>query len=196
MLAGRSTAICLCQGTERTHACFDAQRQALFCCTTHRRHPSCWTRESPHSFSKKSCPDSAKFKRANPSGKALPWNVSAGPRSEQRCDHHSSQCQMNAITRPWFPQRASLPRTVVRSLPNISIGWGAMQQVQERGMLSHLLVTWQGYTICCQGGSAKNVKSRKCDMQSVKTLAAYLQAHPTVSEVVTCDQKVGEPWSI
>ena len=36
-----------CQGTERTHACFDAQRQALFCCTTNRRHPSCCARESP-----------------------------------------------------------------------------------------------------------------------------------------------------
>jgi hypothetical protein len=33
-------------------------------------------------------------------------------------------------------------------------------------------------------------------MQSVKTLAAYLQAHPTVSRVITCDQKVGERWSI
>ena len=33
-------------------------------------------------------------------------------------------------------------------------------------------------------------------MQSVKTRAAYLQAHPTVSRVITCDQKVGERWSI
>ena len=37
---------------------------------------------------------------------------------------------------------------------------------------------------------------RKCDMQSVRTLAAYLQAHPTIARVITCDQKVGEPWSI
>ena len=37
---------------------------------------------------------------------------------------------------------------------------------------------------------------RTCDMQSVKNLAAYLQAHPAVSRVITCDQKVGEPWSI
>ena len=37
---------------------------------------------------------------------------------------------------------------------------------------------------------------RTCDMQSVKILATYLQAHPAVSRVITCDQKVGEPWSI
>ena len=38
---------------------------------------------------------------------------------------------------------------------------------------------------------------RQCDMKAVKTLATYLQTHPTVGRVVTCDQPsaTGE-WSI
>ena len=38
---------------------------------------------------------------------------------------------------------------------------------------------------------------RQCDMKAVKTLAAYLQTHPTVGRVVTCDppSATGE-WSI
>ena len=35
---------------------------------------------------------------------------------------------------------------------------------------------------------------RKCDMQAVKTLAAYLQSHPHVGRVTTCDPNCSSEW--
>ena len=37
---------------------------------------------------------------------------------------------------------------------------------------------------------------RKCDMQAVRTLAAYLQSHPQVGRVTTCDQDESPEWQI
>ena len=35
---------------------------------------------------------------------------------------------------------------------------------------------------------------RKCDMQAVKTLAAYLQSHPHVGRITTCDPDCSSEW--
>ena len=73
-----------------------------------------------------------------------------------------------------------------------------MQEIQGAvGSAIYLSLDRRDIQFAVKEAARRMPNPRKCDMQSVKkTLAAYLQAHPTVSRVITCDQKVGEPWSI
>ena len=91
MRAGRSTAICLVRG----------QKGPMRVSMHKDRHYSAAPQiddiraavpeKALAQLFEKELPRLCEIQAGEPSGKALPWNVSAGPRSGQRCDHHSAR---------------------------------------------------------------------------------------------------------
>ena len=125
------------------------------------------------------------------------WVPGSYQGTNQRCYHHDTRwdahqschrcCGNLRQRRQWGSFQTTKP------LRNGASWRGRCQALSLGSRISDLPVA--GQTQYAVKEAAQHMSQpRKCDMQAVKTLAAYLQSHPHVGWLTTCDPNCSSEW--
>ena len=203
MLAGRPAAVCFCQGSERS-VHFPVHQDWHCIAAPCGRHPRSRTFRGPSaSLRTRTIPRHCEVQAGEleKEGTAVEYLGRTKVRSEDAIltipDEKHRQAVISAAGIS-ARDRSEVPSKQLNLLEATPLSEEEAKRYRSAvGSAIYLSLDRRDIQYAVKEAARHMSQPRQCDMKAVKTLAAYLQSHPTVGRVVTCDppSATGE-WSI